>query len=115
MWLVTTIGFFSIVEKEWDRKTNTLTVRARVRGDLDALREQFLPELGSIVESDTADYRFRAQVPRTAFAAAISRMAEAIDYDNFKDAVEERQDHPRAAVYLRVWKVLERLQGPSRR
>ena len=96
MWLVTTIGFFSVVEKEWDRKPGTLTVRARVREDLDALRGQFLPELGPTVESDTADYGFRAQAPRAAFAAAMPRLAEAIDYDNFKDAVAERQGHHRA-------------------
>lgn len=111
MWLVTTVGFFSIVEKEWDRKTGTLTVRARVREDLDALREQFLPELGPTVESDTADYRFRAQVARSAFAAAMSKLAEAISYANFKDAVAERQGHYRATVYGRVWETLWRLQA----
>lgn len=110
MWLVTTIGFFSIVEKEWDRKPGTLTVRARVREDLDALREQFLPELGPTVESGTADYRFRAQVLRTAFAAGMSRLAEAIDYDNFKDAVAQRQGYRREAAYSRVWETLRRLQ-----
>lgn len=29
MWLMTTIGFFSIVEKPWDREHQTVTVRAR--------------------------------------------------------------------------------------
>ena len=92
-------------------QAGTLTVRARVREDLDALRGQFLPEVGPTVESDTADYGFRAQAPRAAFAAAMPRLAEAIDYDNFKDAVAERQGHHRARTYGRVWEVLWRLQA----
>lgn len=109
MWLITTIGFFSIVEKEWDKKPGTLTVRARVRTDLDNLREQFLPEMGETVESETADYRYRAQVPRTALAAAMPRLVDGIDYDNFKAAVEVRQGLEREEAYERVWTTLRKL------
>ena len=31
MWLVTTFGYFSIVQKNSDRASDTLTVRGRVR------------------------------------------------------------------------------------
>ena len=48
MWLITPVGFFSIVQKPSDVAADTLTVRARVQGDLEALREQFLPGLGAI-------------------------------------------------------------------
>lgn len=44
MWLFTTFGFFSIIEKE---KGDVLTVRARVRADLDRLRECYLPSLSA--------------------------------------------------------------------
>ena len=45
MWLITDIGFFSIVQKQGDISAGTLTVRARVRSDLVALKEEFLPSL----------------------------------------------------------------------
>lgn len=45
MWLVTIIGFFSIVQKPGQAG---LTIRARVAADLDRLREQYLPTLSSI-------------------------------------------------------------------
>jgi hypothetical protein len=40
MWIFTTIGFFSIVQKP---RTDFLTVRARVASDLDDLRKKFMP------------------------------------------------------------------------
>lgn len=48
MWLMTPIGFFSIVEKPYDRHDGTLTVRARVEGDLVELKNRYLPELSEI-------------------------------------------------------------------
>ena len=39
MWLVTPIGFFSIVQKPGDKANGTLTVRARLRSDLAALNQ----------------------------------------------------------------------------
>jgi hypothetical protein len=109
MWIITSIGFFSIVRKPEDVASGTLTVRARVRGDLEALR-QACPELGEIEESPHSDYRFRARGPKAAVGAAIGRLAEGIDYDNFKDAVGARQGRGRAEVYHGVWDVLYGLQ-----
>jgi polar amino acid transport system ATP-binding protein len=43
MWLITPEGFFSIVEKATDKASGTLTVRARVASDLEALRGGSLP------------------------------------------------------------------------
>lgn len=111
MWLITTTGFYSVVEKPWDRGKGTLTVRARARQDLDALRASFLPELGEIVEDQKADYRFRAQAPRAAVARAVQAQVEAIDYDNFKSAVDQRQGSGRARVYHDVWHALYRIQS----
>lgn len=116
MWIVSTIGFFSVVEKPWDREQGTLTVRARVRADLEALRELYLPLLGGIVEDGTADYRFRAQAPREAVAVALAALARGIDYDNFKAAVGRRQGAPRAAAYHEAWRAFHQLQedrGPG--
>jgi len=110
MWLITPIGFFSVVRKPTDTKNKTLTVRARVRSDLEALQAQYLPELGPIQESSVNDYRFRAVAPQAAVAAAMARLAETLDYSNFKDAVKQRQGAARAHLYHGVWDVLYRLQ-----
>jgi hypothetical protein len=110
MWLITTFGFFSIVEKPEDRGTGHLTVRARVREDLEQLKAKHLPELGAISESRHSDYRFRARATREAVARAMAQVAREIDYDNFKDAVASRQGYDRAKAYGRVWTELYRLQ-----
>jgi hypothetical protein len=38
MWLITPTGFFSIVCKPGDMEAGTLTIRARAKSDLQALR-----------------------------------------------------------------------------
>jgi len=103
MWLVTTLGFFSVVQKDGE---SDLTVRARSRGDLDRLREQFLPDLGPTVEGAGTDYQYRAKVSHQHFSAGAARMTENIDYDNFKNAVAKRMGHQRASAYSNVWRDL---------
>ena len=110
MWLQTRVGFFSIVRKPADIKAGMLTVRARVRDDLQNLRDRFLPELGEIVESSTSDYRYRARVPSAALAEAMGRIALDIDYSNFKDTVALEQGPKRAKLYHGVWNALLELQ-----
>lgn len=110
MWLITTTGFYSVVQKPWDRKLGTLTVRARAKTDLEALRADSLPELGEVLEDADADYRFRAQAPKAAVARAAQAQVSAIDYDNFKSAVGKRQGRERAHIYLDVWGALRQIQ-----
>lgn len=74
MWLITPVGFFSVVRKPTDTRKKTLTVRSRVRADLEALKARYLPELGAIQESEVKDYRFRATAPQAAVAAAMARL-----------------------------------------
>ncbi len=100
MWLFTNIGFFSVVRKP--RETR-LTVRARVASDLDALRAQYLPELGPTVEGAGTDYRFRARVDAADLARATAAMIEGISYSNFKSEVRRAQGPEREATYHRVW------------
>jgi len=111
MWLITPIGFFSIVEKPADREPGTLTIRARIRGDLEALRSKCLPALGSIQESSDTDYRFRATAPRADVAAAMVALVNDLHYSNFKTQVAKTQGSPRAHLYHLVWDVLYRLQS----
>lgn len=110
MWLMTPVGFFSVVRKPTDERAGTLTVRARVRADLEQLKARYLPELGVISESGVTDYRYRAVAPQAAVAQAMARLVADLDYDNFKNAVAQRQGQARAALYHNVWSVLYELQ-----
>ena len=106
MWLVTTRGFYSVVEDFHDR--DRLLVRARVREDLVALAD-LVPELEG-EETPERDYRFRASVPRDVWSAAAAQLVRQIDYPNFKNAVAARQGVDRAHVYGDVWATLLELQ-----
>ena len=110
MWLIRPTGFYSIVEKPADRKQDTLTVRARVRGDLLALRRAYCPSLGRIRESGDTDYRYRATAKRADLARAMARMIDGLGYSNFKSEVAIQQGLHRAHLYHDVWDVLHRLQ-----
>jgi len=106
MWVVTTQGFYSVVELRED--PSKVLVRARTREDMEALREQ-IPSLEP-VEGAGTDYRWRAVVTREQWKYAVAELAEGIDYPNFKDAVAGRQGRVRAKTYLRVWSALRELQ-----
>jgi hypothetical protein len=113
IWILTTIGFFSIVQKERNQSNDTLTIRARVREDLEGLRA-YIPDMSDIIESEDSDYRYRAVAKRETVMAALATLAGGIDYDNFKNEVASRQGYRRAVVYGDVWQVLYRLQSNRR-
>jgi hypothetical protein len=50
MWVITPLGFYSVVSKPKDMESGTITIRARVKSDLEALRQECLPSLGAISE-----------------------------------------------------------------
>lgn len=110
MWVLTTFGFFSTVRKPGD---DHLTVRARSAGDLDRLRERYLPGLGPTVEGAGTDYRFRALADPEEFAGAMAAIARDIDYANFKSEVSRRMGPRRSHVYGRVWSELYAIQDAS--
>jgi 8-oxo-dGTP pyrophosphatase MutT (NUDIX family) len=114
MWLFTPVGFFSAVRKPGESE---LTICARVRADLDALRARALPELGPTSEHEGTDYPYRAHVAPQAWGNALAELGSSIDYGNFEDAVHGQQGAERADTYLKVWHVLHGLgkeQGPQR-
>jgi 8-oxo-dGTP pyrophosphatase MutT (NUDIX family) len=111
MWIISEIGFFSIVQKPGDERHGTLTIRARSRDDLDRLRARYMPRLGHTVAGEGTDYPYRAIAPREDVQAALAEMAGAIDYPNFKSAVAERHSKSRAGTYAKVWDALYEVQG----
>lgn len=107
MWIFTTLGFFSVVAHRDDEAA--LLVRARVRGDLEALRDRHLAG-HDILEWEGSDYRFRLVASRDDWARVAGELGAGIDYANFKDAVAEGQGESRARLYSRVWQAMFALQ-----
>ena len=103
MWITTTIGFFSVVQK---RNTDHVTIRARARGDLDRLREHYLPELSETLDHVGTDYPYRATATHEQWAEAMRRLCMDLDYDNFKNAVARDMGWTRERVYHNVWSTL---------
>lgn len=113
MWLISEDGFVSVVAHN-DRPDHLL-VRARAKGDLENVCrvageegvDGFDPV--GIFSLDSADYRWRLEVRRDAFADLASALVGRIDYGNFKDRVKQR-DPVRADLYMDVWSDLHRIQ-----
>ena len=101
MWLFTPEGFFSVVTAE--EFGHELQVRARSAEDLDRLRDRHFPELGDTVRLLGRDYPVRAFTTRDDLAQCLVRVAQALDYSNFKSAVGVRQGRQRAHIYGDVW------------
>lgn len=107
MWLFTTIGFFSIVQKPGN---SFLTVRARVASDLDRLREKYMPELSGTIKGQGSDYPFRATISHEDFAKGMVKIVKAIRYSNFKSEIGAKMESKREAIYHEVWSSLLKLQ-----
>ncbi len=102
MWIFLPDSMLSIVQKPGDAKAGTLTVRARIKGDI----ERVFPE-AAVAENAGTDYRFRASIPREQVAKAMHDQVMALDYSNFKGAVKDRARHD---AYLRCWSAMHALQ-----
>jgi hypothetical protein len=113
MWIMTTRGFYSAVQKRGDADEGMVTIRARVKADLERLGD-LLPDAKPYRQRGYSDYPWRVRVTAEEWAAAVKAMALEIDYSNFKNEVKRVQGGKRAQVYSRVWGVLLSLQ-PSRR
>jgi hypothetical protein len=106
MWLMSSVGFFSVVRKPGD---DQLTIRARAREDLETLGRTYLPSLAEITAGGGTDYQFRARVRPEVLAEAVAEMVRGIDYANFKNEVAAHQGEDRAHAYGEVWQVLRQL------
>lgn len=99
MWLYTSIGFFSVIDRPLTRKgrkdATKLQVRARVRADLERLNERLanLNAEGRIVLTPDADYPCRMLVDRKAFQKVIAQLVSEIDYADFKSHVHDQFPH----------------------
>lgn len=128
MWLMTDTGFISAVaydakydsskrsnrqRKSWGK--NPILARARLEGDLEQIRP-FWSKL-RIEADDTADYEFRAIIPRNRWVEFVASKAADIDYDShFKEVAQKRspggpdEGFKRHSAYMRCWNALVELQ-----
>lgn len=97
MWVFTNRGYISVVQHR--EKPDLLLARARREGDLQAIFGYDI----EVLETEKADYLFRTVVTRGQLATALTDEIYEIDYNNFKNSVE---NDLRRATYLRVWEIL---------
>ena len=125
MWIITEKGFVSAVayneakdagpkmsrNKRRRLGKHPILARARVKDDLEQLRE-FFPKL-EITDMKSADYQFRAFVPRKAFMEWAMTYAGRIDYDShFKEVAASRSPKAdgRHSAMMAVWTAMSKLQ-----
>ena len=105
MWIFTDTSFVSIVRpKNGKGRKDSLVVRGRVKGDIEAL----FPK-AKVRVTPTRDYLYRALVSRKAAAEVLAKKIRDIDYNNYKDAITDKAED-RHDAYLSVWWELMNLQ-----
>ena len=101
MWLFLSNSLISIVQKPGD--TDTLTVRARIKGDI----ENVFPD-AKVEANKGTDYKYRAKVPRETVAKAMHDQVMAVKYSNFKSSVKNTERHD---AYMDVWSGMYKIQN----
>ena len=100
MWIFTTEGFVSAVQKPGD--TN-LTVRARDARSLEGLSRC----AGSgIIQTPHADYPYRVVVSHDDLTTWLASEIAALTYPNFKSAVARSRGHAFAHPLMDVWSAM---------
>lgn len=112
MWLFTVRGFFSVVID--NQHEGRMLIRARCRADIFNLYNDHHEALSSMTRpaSDpTRDYRWRLSVSREEWLILATRLADAVNYSNFKSACHKRPDQDsKAGALLHVWGIMSDLQ-----
>ena len=116
MWTICTWGAFSIVAHR--TRPRDLLVRGRARPDLNTFADRIAgvdPKHNRppVEETPDADYPFRLVASRKSVGKVLSRVTDALDYDNFKDEVGKRDPH-RARLYGEVWATLRGIESGPR-
>lgn len=110
MWIFTTEGFFSIVMKQFNENDPPFQVRARLAGDMENLIET-LNFKKNIIHTPHADYHFRITVDEEELIKIMTRLADDIDYDNFKSMIHHSKDQEhKLGAYYKVWQAMYDLQ-----
>lgn len=97
MWICFNNGFVSTVENRNDK--SMLIARARRRHHL----EQVFPDrVADIFTLPDSDYKYRLNISKADYAKLVADRIMTIDYDNFKNSVDDHELH---GMYARFWSV----------
>jgi hypothetical protein len=91
-----------------------MLIRARCRTDINNLfsANQDLPSLERPTSDESRDYRWRMSIGRADWVQLAARLAEAVDYSNFKNAVHDQPDQGnKGRAYLSIWRVMHGVQN----
>ena len=100
MWIFLPKSFISVVQKPGD--TDVLTVRARIKGDI----ESVFPR-ARVEANQGTDYKYRARVPRDEVAQVLHDQVMNLDWSNFKGAVKAKKRHD---AYMNVLSAMYAVQ-----
>lgn len=100
MWLFFRDSFLSVVAHRDNNEM--LLVRARFQGDIERIFRR-----AEVTATPQADYAFRAVIPRTLVAAALTDEIMVLDYHNVKNAVDETFRHD---VMMDIWGIMSQAQ-----
>lgn len=110
MWIFTRDGFFSVAATKFCQP-GEVAVRARKKDHLENLMSRHGLD-AEILRFPGTDYNYRIQIPKTLWAGILSREAEGIDYNSFKDAMAGAGA---SADYLRAmfatWAEIHKIQS----
>jgi hypothetical protein len=90
-----------------------MLVRARCKADIFNLfnANKDLPSIERPTSDESRDYRWRVSISRADWVQLATRLAEAVDYSNFKNAVHDRSDQGnKNRAYLSVWHIMHEVQ-----
>ena len=97
-----------------------MLIRARARADIFNIFDanQDLPSLERPTSDESRDYRWRMSISKADWVQLAARLAEAVDYANFKNAVHDQPDQlNKGRAYLSIWRIMHEVQlaeGPPK-
>lgn len=107
MWLFTSTGFISAVNKD-----GGLVVRARDRQSLQPLSEFTRTK---IVHTPIADYPYRLTTDKEQFSRWLIEQINLLDYPNFKSEVAHSRGYEFAHPLNKVWSVMHDVEDENAR
>jgi hypothetical protein len=110
MWLFTRYGFYSVTVSK--KEPHKMQIRARAEQDLERLVELagkygWSANLGEIIETPQADYRYRLICSPKIWQDLAGVLAAEIDYSNFKNEITDPVRH---RIYEQVWHAMLNVQ-----
>lgn len=108
MWLMTKMGFFSIVKKgDMFGKADTWCIRSRAKKDLENLKK-FTALEGEIIETlEDSDYHYRVFISGRELNNLFRVLPSSIEYPNFKQMIHANKDQQeKYPFYKECWHVL---------